>query len=100
MDDALEDNNMYVDEKIWIKWVEWYGVSGDHELDRRNWSSEEKDCEICILSPYSGILENPKKTFDISEETGYVELQLRKIFSIPEHQRTRLWACEKTRHAR
>lgn len=100
MDREVEDNNMYVDQKIWIKWVYWYGVSAYHELDRRNWASDEKEFEVCILSPYSGIVENPTKTFDMSEEAGYIETQLKKIFQVPSHRKSRLWACEKTRHAR
>ena len=100
MDKDVEDNNMYVDEKIWVKWITWHGVAESHELDRRNWTSDDKMFEICVLSPYSGILENISKTFDVSEVTGYIEMQLRKIFQVPEHRRTRLWACEKTRNAR
>ena len=100
MDGAEEENNMYVDEKIWLHWVDWYGVAPSHELDRRNWASDEKDYEICVLSPYSGIIENPVKTFDLSEETGYIEMQLRRIFQVSEHRKSRLWACEKARHAR
>ncbi len=100
MDRECDDNNMYVDEKIWHEWVAWYGIDDEHELDRRNWASDEKEFEVCILSPYSGIVENPTKMFDLSEEAGYVELQLKKIFKVPVHRGTRLWACEKTRHAR
>ena len=90
-----DTRNMLVDEKIWRKWVQWYGVADQHELDRRNWASDEKDFEICRLSPYSNIVENPKKTFDISEESGYIELQLRKIFRVTASVKSRLWACEK-----
>ena len=100
MDPEEDNNNMYVDEKIWQHWVMWYGVAYSHELDRRNWASDEKDYEICVLSPYSGIIENPVKTFDISEETGYIEMQLRRIFKVSEFRKSRLWACEKARHAR
>ena len=95
-----EDSNVYVDEKIWINWIKWYGLADTHELDRRNWTSDEKEFEICILSPYSGIVQNPKKRFDVSELTGYVEVQLRRIFQIPKHCKTRMWACEKSRSAR
>lgn len=100
MDKEIEDNNMYVDEKIWTRWISWHGVADAHELDRRNWTSDDKTFEICVLSPYSGILENTVKTFDVSEVTGYIELQLRKIFQVPDHRQTRLWACERTRSAR
>jgi hypothetical protein len=98
--DLVEDDNMSVDEKVWIRWVSWYGVSDTHELDRRSWASEERDFEICVLSPYCGLVENAVKTFDVSEETGYAELQLRRVFRVAAHRRTRLWVCEKARHAR
>jgi hypothetical protein len=81
-------------------WLQWYGIADTHQLDRRNWASDEKDFEVCVLSPYSGIVEHPTKTLDISEEAGYIELQLRKLFRIPEHRKTRLWVCEQRRHAR
>ena len=100
MDLIDDEKNTYIDEKIWKCWVEWYGVSDTHQLDRRNWASDEKEFEICVLSPYSGIVANPSKAFDISEETGYIELQLRKIFKVPLFRSTRLWACEKARNAR
>jgi len=100
MDLADDDNNMYVDENVWKCWVMWYGVADSHELDRRNWASDDKDFEICILSPYCGLIENPVKTFDISEESGYIEIQLRRIFRVAKSRNTRLWICEKARHAR
>jgi hypothetical protein len=100
MDLTEDEKNTYVDEKIWKCWVEWYGIAESHQLDRRNWASDEKEFEICVLSPYSGIVANPAKAFDISEETGYVELQLRKIFKVPAYRNSRLWACEKARNAR
>jgi len=80
--------------------VSWYGVAASHELDRRRWTAEERDFEICVLSPYCGLVENAVKTFDVSEETGYAELQLRRVFHVSDHRRTRLWICEKSRHSR
>lgn len=100
MDLTDDEGNIYADEKIWRCWVRWYGVSPSHELDRRNWASDDKDFEICVLSPYCGLIENPVKTFDISEECGYIELQLRQIFHVARHRSTRLWVCEKARHSR
>ena len=97
MDCEEDDKNMLVDEKVWTKWVEWYGVSANHELDRRNWASDEKEFEICKLSPYCTLLDNPLKDFDISEETGYVELQMRRIFRVQESRKSRLWIREKSR---
>jgi len=80
--------------------VSWYGVAASHELDRRRWTADERDFEICVLSPYCGLVENAVKTFDVSEETGYAELQLRRVFRVPDHRQTRLWICEKSRHSR
>lgn len=100
MDLCDDDGNIYADEKIWKCWVRWYGVAPSHELDRRNWASDDKDFEICVLSPYCGLIENPVKTFDVAEQCGYVEVQLRQIFRVPRHRGSRLWACEKTRHSR
>jgi len=80
--------------------VAWYGVSASHELDRRRWTAEERDFEICVLSPYCGLVEHAVKSFDVCEEIGYAELQLRRVFRVSEHRRTRLWICEKSRHSR
>ena len=85
---------------MWTCWVSWYGVADSHELDRRRWTAEERDFEICVLSPYCGLVQNAVKTFDVSEETGYAELQLRRVFRVPDHRLTRLWICEKSRHSR
>ena len=100
MDTVENEHNILIDEKIWTKWVEWYGLSDSHQLDRRNWSSQEKYFEVCLLSPYSSIVENPLKVLDITETVGYIEVQLRKMYRVPLHKRTRLWICEKARHAR
>ena len=100
MDTEKADGNLFVDEKIWKQWVCWYGIAPDHQLDRRNWSSSETQYEICILNPYSGIIHNPIKTFDTNEEIGYVEIQLRKMFKVPRHRKSRLWVCERSRNAR
>ena len=96
MDREDDARNMLVDEKIWCKWVQWYGVDDAHELDRRNWASDEKDFEICMLSPYSDVVENATKTFDVSEESGYIEVQLRKMFRVAACNRSRLWMREKS----
>lgn len=86
--------------QVWIKWASWYGVAESHELDRRRWTADEREFEICVLSPYCGLLENAVKSFDLAEQTGYVEFQLRRVFRIAKHRKTRLWVCEKSRHAR
>ncbi len=100
MDCSENEKNILIDERIWLKWIDWYGVSDSHQLDRRSWSSQEKEFEICILSPYSCIVENPTKILDLSECIGYVEVQLRKIYRVPLHKKTRVWICEKARQAR
>jgi len=80
--------------------VSWYGLADSHELDRRRWAADERQFEICVLSPYCGLVENAVKALDVSEQSGYVELQLRRAFRVPDHRRTRLWICEKSRHSR
>ena len=100
MDNQENENNILIDERIWRKWVEWFGLSETHQLDRRNWSSQEKYFEVCLLSPYSSIVENPLKVLDITETVAYVEFQMRKAYMVPLHKKTRLWICEKARHAR
>ena len=37
--------NMWVRETIWCKWVQWYGVDDDHQLDRRTSSYRERERE-------------------------------------------------------
>ena len=100
MDTRENEHNILIDEKIWSKWVEWFGLATSHQLDRRNWSSQEKYFEVCLLSPYSSIVENPLKVLDMTETVGYIEVQLRKMYRVPLHKKTRLWICEKVRHAR
>jgi len=52
---------------------------------------------VCVLSPFSGIIEHRCKRFNRFEEVGYVELQLRRIFGVgPLSRRSRLWISEKT----
>ena len=97
--------------QVWRQLVSWYGVADSHELDRRRGGGEaasaaaaadddEREFEVCVLSPYCGLVEHAVKTFDVCEWTGYVELQLRRVFRVPDHRRTRLWICEKSRHSR
>ena len=53
--------------------------------------------DVCVLSPYSGIVEHRCKRFNRFEEVGYVELQLRRMFGVsPASRRSRLWISEKT----
>lgn len=52
---------------------------------------------MCVLSPFSGIVEHRSKRFNRFEEVGYVELQMRRIFGVtPLSRRSRLWISEKT----
>lgn len=96
MDSHNDGNNDYVNEEIWKRLVRWYGISPSHQLDRKHmYFKDEKMFDICILSPYSGIVEHNIKKFNRFEEIGYIECQLRKIFHIPESRSTRLWISEK-----
>jgi len=53
--------------------------------------------DVCVLSPFSGIVEHRCKRFNRFEEVGYVELQLRRIFGVGAgSRRSRLWISEKT----
>jgi len=53
--------------------------------------------DVCVLSPYSGIVEHRCKRFNRFEEVGYVEMQLRRMFAVsPVSRRSRLWISEKT----
>ena len=89
--------NTLVDEKIWCKWVEWYGVADSHMLDRyRQINSSRAIFEICMLHSYNMPVKHPKKGFEITEECGYIELQLRRMFRVSADRNTRLWVCEKS----
>ncbi|KAI0243010.1 hypothetical protein LSAT2_009216, partial [Lamellibrachia satsuma] len=87
-----DGRNMLVDEKIWRKWVQWYGVADSHELDRRRLAdSRQALLEMRLLNPYSTLVKKPKKVFDITEE-----LQLRRIFGVTAGRKTKLWVCDNT----
>ena len=92
--------NLFIEESIWKTFLKWYGIADSHYLYRRNWHSANRVFEVCILNQYNGIIQNPVKTLDVSEQTGYIELQLRKIFHVPKHRQTRLWGCAKESNAR
>ena len=96
MDAHNDANNDYIHEDIWKLFVRWYGVSATHHLDRRHlYFKDEKTFDVCMLSPFSGIVEHTVKKFNRFEEIGYIECQLRKIFHIPLGKKTRLWISEK-----
>ena len=96
---APDQRNMLVDEKIWLKWVQWYGVADCHELDRRGRIGYSQAVfSICLLSSYSDLLKKRQKVFEITEECGYIELQLRRIFGVTADRKTKLWVREETTH--
>ena len=96
MDLHNDAHNDYVHEEIWKRFVRWYGVSPTHQLDRKHiYFKDEKQFDICMLSPFSGIVEHNVKRFNRFEENGYIECQLRRIFGVAEHQKSRLWISEK-----
>ena len=94
-------SNTPVDEKIWCKWVEWYGVADSHHLDRvRHNITAQGVFSVCKLDAYSKLVKGPKKTLDTREECGYIEMQLRRMFRVSADRKTRLWVCEKSTDAR
>ena len=96
MDTHNDANNDYVHEDSWKLLVRWYGVSANHQLDRRHlYFKDEKMFDVCMLSPFSGIVEHTVKKFNRFEEIGYIECQLRKIFHVPLYKKSRLWISEK-----
>ena len=99
MDSKPGTCNMWAHEDIWCKWVQWYGLDDRHELDRYQPSSSLHWWvlfDICSMGPCGKRLENPRKAFSASEECGYIELQLRRIFGVAAGTETLLWVYEKT----
>lgn len=89
-------NNTWVDEEVWTRLVRWYGVAATHPLDRKCRSfRDETTFEVCLLSPFSGIVEHRIARLSTFEEVGYVECKLRWTFEVPEHRKSRLWISEK-----
>lgn len=89
-------NNAWVDEEVWTRFVRWYGVAASHPLDRKcRTFRDETTFEVCLLSPFSGIVEHRTARLSRFEEIGYVECQLRWTFSVPGHRKSRLWISEK-----
>ena len=43
---------------------------------------DEKPFDICLLSPFSGLLEHSVKKFNRFEEIGYIECQLRRVLQV------------------
>ena len=94
-----DNSNTFVDENVWKKWLKWYGIADSHELDRRSRTrtGHEIAFEVCIMHQHRGMVQNSIKKFNTYEQTGYIELQLRKIYRVPKHRQTRLWVGEKAR---
>ena len=65
MDTHNDQNNEYVHEDIWKNLIKWYGISAGHHMDRRHlYFKDEKPFDVCILSPFSGIVEHTVKKFN------------------------------------
>ena len=96
MDTHNDTNNEYIHEDIWKLFVRWFSVAPSHQLDRRHlYFKDEKMFDVCLLSPFSGIVEHNVKKFNRFEEIGYIECQLRRVFHVPDHKKSRLWISEK-----
>lgn len=96
MDTHNDSNNDYLNEEVWKLFVKWYGIAAHHQLDRKHlYFKDEKVFDICILSPFSGIVEHTVKKFNRFEEIGYIECQLRKMFHVTPCKKSRLWISEK-----
>ena len=82
-------------------------TSGNYLCDGSQWrhhtswtgaiciSRTRKCLTFCLLSPFSGIVEHNVKKFNRFEEIGYIECQLRRVFHVPDHKKSRLWISEK-----
>jgi len=75
-------------------------ASKSFQLSDRALTVPERLKVVPALRPARTVLERASKSFQLCEQTSYVELQLRRVFRVPVHRRTRLWICEKSRHAR
>ena len=96
MDTHNDANNDYLNEEKWKLLIRWYSISPNHQLDRKHlYFKDEKTFDVCILSPFSGIVEHTIKKFNRFEEIGYIECQMRKIFHVPIYKKTRIWISEK-----
>ena len=96
MDTHNDANNDYVSEEEWKRLLKWYGIASTHQLDRKHvYFKDEKVFDICTLSPFSGIVEHAVKRFNRFEEIGYIECQMRRIFQVAPHKKSRLWISEK-----
>lgn len=96
MDITNDSNNEYINEDAWKCFARWFGIAASHQLDRKHlYFKDEKMFDVCMLSPFSGIVEHSLKKFNRFEEIGYIECQLRRIFRVSDHRRTRLWISEK-----
>ena len=98
MQQANGSRNTLVHECIWCKWVQWYGVADSHELDRCCIRTPYLQAffGICLLNQNGKLVKKPRRMLHITEECGYIELQLRRIFGVTTDRKTKLWVCEKS----
>ena len=90
--------NIHIQGHQWRRLIRWYGISEEHELDRKYNKTANNDFrtfDLCVLSPLVGKIKNKSKSLNLQEFVGYIECQMRKIFHVPEYLETRLWMCEK-----
>ena len=87
--------NEWTPGELWVYWVEKWGLSVHHELDRRKVDESAPldfvDCEVAILSPYMQHLQHRTKSFTLQELIGYIECQVRQVLQVPKERNTRLW---------
>lgn len=70
------------------------GISDSHDMSRAFTNADRncfEDFSVSLLSPVMTFVDRPIQSFNIQDETGYVEMQIRKSLHIPPHKFTRLW---------
>ena len=82
--------NMWVRETIWCKWVQWYGIDDDHQLDRRTTPGQPRSTKLRISLKGDVDVWDTSKVFNEREKCGYIELQLRRIFGVTHDTETQL----------
>ena len=85
--------NMWVSETIWCKWIQWYGIDDDHQLDRRTTPGQPRcmKVRISLKGDVGTRVGHTSKVFKEREKCGYIELQLRRIFGVTHDTETQLW---------
>jgi len=49
MDTHNDANNEYISEQVWKRFVKWYGVSPNHQLDRKHLYFRTRRCSTCAI---------------------------------------------------